>query len=108
MLIPQLEAAIRRLIELSNGAVLKKNRQGGLQLKIFDELLRDEIVENCFGQDTTLYFRVLYTDQRGWNLRNDVCHGISPANTFTDTMADRVFHSLLCIAQVKEESKKAL
>jgi hypothetical protein len=101
ILIPQAEAAIRTLIEFGGGATLKKNRQGGLQLRTFDDLLRDEIVQNCFGDDSVFYFRVLLTDQRGWNLRNDTCHGISPAGSYNYSTADRVLHVLLCLAQVR-------
>src|SRR5690606_37083793 len=86
------EAAIRTLVEFMGGATLRRNRQGGLQLRTFDDLLRDESVENCFGVDMSFYFRMLLTDQRGWNLRNDVCHGISPAGAFNYSTADRVMH----------------
>ncbi|MEG5786968.1 DUF4209 domain-containing protein [Enterobacter bugandensis] len=105
ILTPQTEAAIRNLVELMGGATLKKNRQNGLQLRTFDDLLRDKIVEECMGTDTTFYFRVLLTDQRGWNLRNDVCHGISPSNMFNYSTADRIVHTLLCLSQVRESEK---
>ncbi len=104
ILIPQVEAAIRTLVELMGGATLRKNRQGGLQLRTFDDLLRDESVENCFGEDSSFYFRMLFTDQRGWNMRNDVCHGISPTGAFNYSTADRVMHVLLCLAQVRESN----
>jgi len=104
ILVPQAEAAIRTLVELMGGATLRRNRQGGLQLRTFDDLLRDERVENCFGPDTSFYFRMLLTDQRGWNVRNDVCHGISPAGAFNYSTADRVMHVMLCLSQVRESN----
>lgn len=104
VLVPQAEAAIRTLVELMGGATLRKNRQGGLQLRTFDDLLRDESVENCFGADTSFYFRMLLTDQRGWNMRNDVCHGISPAGAFNYSTADRAMHVMLCLSQVRESN----
>ena len=90
-------------MESSGGAVLKKNRQGGLQLLTFDALLRSEQVLQCSGKDITFYFRVLLTDQRGWNLRNDVCHGISTSNRFNAITADRVMHVLLCLSRAREQ-----
>jgi hypothetical protein len=104
ILVPQAEAAIRMLVELTGGATLRKNRQGGLQLRTFDDLLRDESVQNCFGSDTSFYFRMPLTDQRGWNMRNDVCHGISPAGAFNYSTADRTLHVMLCISQVRESN----
>lgn len=103
LLVPQVEAAIRTLVELSGGVTLKKNKSGGLQLLTFDDLLRDDAVSKCFNNDTVFYFRGLLTDQRGWNVRNDVCHGVSPITSFDYWVADRVFHVLLCLAQVKEK-----
>ncbi|ELX8347117.1 DUF4209 domain-containing protein, partial [Enterobacter hormaechei] len=105
ILTPQTEAAIRNLVELTGGATLKKNRQQGLQLRTLDDLLRDKIVEVCMGTDTTFYFRALLTDQRGWNIRNDVCHGISPSSRFNHSTADRIIHTLLCLSQVRENEK---
>jgi len=102
VLVPQAEAGIRMLVELMGGSTLRKNRQGGLQLRTFDDLLRDVSVENCFGTDSSFYFRILLTDQRGWNMRNDVCHGINPAGAFNYSMADRIMHVILCLAQVRE------
>ena len=104
ILVPQAESAIRTLVELMGSATLRKNRQGGLQLRTFDDLLRDESVEKCFGADTAFYFRMLLTDQRGWNLRNDVCHGISPAGAFNYSTADRIVHVILCLSQVRESN----
>jgi hypothetical protein len=51
-------------------------------LKIFDDFLREEAVMKSLGENVAHYFRVLFTDQRGWNIRNDVCHGITPLPGF--------------------------
>jgi|APSaa5957512622_1039677.scaffolds.fasta_scaffold10569_2 hypothetical protein len=103
LLIPQIESAFRKFVEHTGGPVLKPSRGGGMHLKTLDELLRDQRVINVFGEDMSLYFRILLTDQRGWNLRNDVCHGISPAATFQVNISDRVIHTLLCLALVRDK-----
>ncbi len=102
ILVPQIEAAIRTLVQLMGGAILIKNRQGGMSLRTLGDLLRDEKIKNCFGDDLPFYFRMLLTEQKGWNIRNDICHGISPTNTFNPLIADRVLHMILCLAQVRE------
>lgn len=101
ILVPQIEAAIRTLVELTGGATLRSTRQGGLQLRTLDDLLRDEKVKECFGIDLSFYFRILLTEQRGWNIRNDVCHAISPSGGFSPSTADRIMHVILCLAQVR-------
>lgn len=101
VLIPQIEDAIRNLVEITGGPIYKRGRSGGLFLKTFDEVLRDERVSGSLGEDAVLYLRVLFTDPRGWNLRNSVCHGMSPADSFTPAIADRVLHSMLLLAQLR-------
>ena len=103
LLIPQIEDAVRNIIEHSGGIVLKPARIGGLHLRTMDELLRDENFVNVFGDDVALYFRVLFTDPRGLNLRNDVCHGMCTAAFFNMDLADRVFNALLILAQVRTQ-----
>ena len=102
-MIPQVEDAVRNLVEKMGGVVLKPARNGGLHPKMFDELLRDERMAQIFGEDTALYFQVLFTDPRGWNLRNNVCHGITPDSSFNASEADRVVYVLLCLALTREQ-----
>lgn len=103
VLIPQIEALIRNLAEMIGLPVLKQSRSGGFNYRTLDELLREENIKQVFGEDMSLFLRVLFTDPRVWNLRNNVCHGISHAGIFNEHIADRVFHALLCLALVKEK-----
>ena len=105
LLIPQIEEAIRNLVELGGGNVLKQARGGAFHLKTFDEILRDDVIINVLGEDFATYFRILFTDQRGWNLRNNVCHGLSNPNMFNNQTADRLLHSLLCLGLIQAKSK---
>jgi len=105
MLIPQLEAAVRNLVEMSGGAVLKRGRGGGFHLRTLDEILRSEQVTQSLGEDIAFYFRVILTDQRGWNIRNDVCHGVSLQHQFSKNVTDRIVHILLVLAQLRFEEK---
>jgi len=106
ILIPQIEAIIRNLAEKIGIPILKSSRSGGFFYRTLDELLREEGIISVLGEDMCLYFRVLLTDPRGWNIRNDVCHGISGPENFNQMVADRIFHVLLCLALVKERRKK--
>ncbi|EMT40060.1 hypothetical protein TthWC1_0432 [Thermoanaerobacter thermohydrosulfuricus WC1] len=106
ILIPQIEASIRNLAEKIGAPILKPSRLGGFHYKNLDDLLTDENIIDVLGEDMCLYLRTLLTDPRGWNLRNNICHGISPIETFNQIAADRVFHVLLCLALVKEEKDR--
>ena len=108
LLIPQIENALRVLLEKAGGSVLKPARGGGFNLKVLDDLLRDPLLIQVFGEDIVFYFHALLVDPRGWNLRNCVCHGLCDASEFGPSMSDRIIHVLLCLALVrkKEQVKK--
>jgi hypothetical protein len=54
-----------------------------------------------FSEDWTVYMRVLLTDPRGWNVRNNLCHGMLEPDEISDVVADRIFHVLLMLALVR-------
>lgn len=101
ILIPQIEALIRNLAEKIGLQILKPSHSGGFNYKTLDDLLREKAIIDILGEDICLYFRVLFTDPRGWNLRNNICHGIAQIEHFNSITADRVFHALLCLALIK-------
>lgn len=107
MLVPQIEDTVRRLVGMTGGQTMKKGRNDGLLLRNLDELLRDERAEQVLGADATFYLRVLLTDQRGWNVRNDVAHGITPLEQFNAGPADRLFHALLLLGSLRAKPIEA-
>ncbi|MEA5487872.1 MULTISPECIES: DUF4209 domain-containing protein [Pseudanabaena] len=103
LLIPQIEATVRKLVEISGGTVLKRGRGGGFHLITLDDLLRSEQVKQALGEDASLYFRVVLTDQRGWNIRNDVCHGISMQHKCSQVVVERLIHILLVLGLLRHK-----
>lgn len=100
LLIPQFEEAIRNLVEINGGSVLVP-KNDSFQLKTFDYLLSDPLVKEVFGEDASLYFKVLFTDKRGWNLRNDLAHGMLDSSHFNKQNSDRLLHAFLCLGMVR-------
>jgi hypothetical protein len=105
LLIPQIETSIRNLIEQNNGVVLEPSSLEAFQLKTFNKLLLDDIVKYTLGKDIQIYFRALYTDPRGWNLRNKICHGLSEPSSSSRSTSERVLHSLLIIGTLRKIKK---
>ncbi len=105
VLIPQFEEAIRNLIELNGGSILVY-KNNGYNLKNLDHLLRDKIISDVFGEDISLYFKVLFTDNRGWNLRNEIAHGILDPSHYNKQTADRLLHAILSLGFVRLIDKK--
>jgi len=101
LLVPQIEAVIRNLVRMSGGSDLKSARGGGFHLKTLDELLRGTEIIPVLREDAVFYLRTLLSDPRGWNIRNDVCHGISRYEQMSENVADRLMHVLLLLALVR-------
>lgn len=101
LLTPQIERALRRLLELSGISTYRPGRHGGFKLKTLDEILREPAIEQVLGTDFTLYARVLLTDHRGLNVRNALAHGVLTADQMTSALGDRIIHVLLMIARVR-------
>lgn len=103
IMIPQFEEAIRNLIEKNNGIVMVQ-KGDAYNLKTFDHLLSDDIVTNVFGEDRALFFKAIFTDRRGWNLRNQLAHGMMDYEHMTNKQnSDTILHAFLCLAFVRYE-----
>ena len=100
-MIPQIESAVHQLVKLNDGCVYEKNRHGGMQLKFFERLLSDKGVTKYFDEDAIFYFKTMLTDQKAFNIRNDVCHGIMPPEKFDCLCAVRIVHIILCLSQIQ-------
>lgn len=103
LLVPQIEAAIRNLVENEGISVIKQQKhvEKGFQLITLDELLSKEPVKQVFSPDGAMYLRLVLTDQRSLNIRNDLCHGILPPNNFHSGVAARLLHVLVMIGMVR-------
>lgn len=100
LLIPQFEQAIRNLIEMNGGSILVE-KDGVFKLKTFEHILSDSIVKEVFGDDKVMYFKVLFTDNKGWNLRNDFAHGLLDIEHFNKQNVERIIHAVLCLGIVR-------
>lgn len=109
ILIPEIERAIRELVQQATGRIYQRNRYGFLQLRTLDDLLRESSLRSALstrGEDVFTYLRVLLTDQRGWNLRNVFCHGMATPGYVGISYADRVIHALLLLALIEDRDKE--
>ena len=105
LLIQQIEDALRELLEIAGGQVLKPSKDGGrFDLRTLDDILRDEIIGGIFGNDVVLYLRVVFTDPRGVNLRNRVCHDLMRTCDYTQEIANLVIHALLLLGRVRKHA----
>ena len=59
------------------------------------ELLYSKDIQDALGPELTLHFLTLYSDPRGFNLRNKVAHGMIDADEIDPGLASRIIHTLL-------------
>jgi len=64
--------------------------------------LRDEKVAAVLGPNISSYLRILLTDARGWNLRNNVCHGLASPGMLSAPAADRILHAILVLGLFRQ------
>lgn len=104
LLIPQIEAAFRTLIDKRGKAVIrpqKNKNNSGFTQRILDDILKDNVITDTFGEDFSFYARIVLTDQRGLNIRNNLCHGLVDPAFFNSVVADRLLHIFCVLTLVK-------
>jgi len=102
LLVPQIEHTIRNFIDILTGEIYKKGDLGSISLKSLDTLLNEECLQNILTERITTYLKLILTDKRGWNLRNDICHALKTPQEYDYKSADRLFHIIILLMHVKE------
>lgn len=108
ILIPQIEATFRNLVRLSGGLILKNspNALGIYDYRPLGSLIRDKVVTNAFssrGDDVETYLLFLLVSNIGWNMRNNIFHGISLEESFNQDTSNRLIHILLMLTLIKKD-----
>lgn len=98
VLLPQVEAALRDLLAKLGGAVMKPDpHHGGFQSIGLGEILSAETFVAQVAEDIRFHLRVLLTDPRGINLRNDALHGLAAHELFGRGIANWLVHAVIMI-----------
>ena len=106
LLVPQIENAMRRLLEML-GEAPNKPRRGDLKEKTektLNDILDDQAIKAYLGEEVVLYLSTFLVDPRGRNLRNRMAHGLMSAAEFHRGVSDRVLHVLLLLSGVERSS----
>ena len=107
VLVPQIENALRRLLEML-GEPPNKARRGDPKEKTektLNDILDEQAIKTYLGEEVVLYLSTLLVDPRGRNLRNRMAHGLMSAAEFHRGVSDRVVHVLLLLSGVERASR---
>ncbi len=107
VILPQVERALRELLSLMGVATLKAGRNGKVQVKNLNDILREPAIKQALGDDVRLYLQTFLADERGQNIRNLVCHGLAGPALFNYRLADQVLHALLTVSLVRAKAAEA-
>jgi lysyl-tRNA synthetase class 1 len=109
VLIPQIERGARELMGWLGEPVTKSNKTTpgiGQSIGMGDvsssEAFRDEL-----GPDLPLHLSALYSDPRGWNLRNRFAHGLLHDDEIHEGVTNWLIHTLLVLSAVRLPSDDA-
>lgn len=105
LIVPQFEAAIRRLFALNGVNIMrtKADPSEGNEYLSLDGLLGSDAALQFMTEDMVNYLRNVLTDQYGWNIRNQVSHGLLGMGSFSFGLADRLVHAFLLLSTFKKK-----
>lgn len=101
LIIPQIEDIFRNIIIAAGGTTLIPKDGGYFEVISFDAALNNSFIENLFGANFVKYFKIVFTDKIGWNLRNRIAHGLISPKGFNQMTSDYLFHSFLCFGLIR-------
>jgi len=101
ILVTEIENAVRVIAHILRLSIQKRNRLGGFDLKNLGDFLSDDTVAAFLTEDIVTYLRVVLTDRRGWNLRNNTCHGVLRAESFSKAASQQLLHVVLVLSAVR-------
>lgn len=97
ILVPQVEYGFRgiaRDLGIPTSKSRPKSPSEDTAISMGDFLFNEDI-RSLLGEDLIIHFSSLYSDRRGYNVRNNIAHGlIQPAN-ITEGLTNAVIHSLM-------------
>jgi lysyl-tRNA synthetase class 1 len=99
VLVPQVERALRTITGKLGEPVTRKHptmlhREIAIGM---GEMFGNKVVKETLGVDLTLYFKLIYSDPRGLNLRNSIAHGTLERGMVNAVISDLLIHSLLVL-----------
>ncbi len=103
VLVFQVENSLRELLRFL-GRPITKSTDDGYQPKNMNDVLHDPAVKDALDPKLWSFLKVLYTDNRGMNLRNLVAHGVAPSGAFNRINAALVVQSVVFLALIREEA----
>ena len=82
ILVPQIENAVRCLAIECGEPVYNINEEGIEEIKTMHAVLELEGIKDCLDEDLLLALKTIFCSKFGFNIRNNIAHGIFSDNFF--------------------------
>ena len=76
LIIPQVEASVRRLASLINAPISKVNLDGTEDYNTLSSILDNDVFKDAIDEDIIFNLKLLFDNKIGLNLRNNFSHGL--------------------------------
>ncbi|WP_240792539.1 DUF4209 domain-containing protein [Bacillus thuringiensis] len=107
VLIPYIEATLRNIIHVVGGNIHKPNKKGGFDKILLGDILASSELKDVLGEDAIFYFKLVYNDVRGYNLRNNMAHGLVSPSYFNRFTVQLIIHTLLILSTIGPAEEEA-
>lgn len=98
ILVTQFEDVLRTIFDKAGHPVVRPRRdRSGWQFEPFGTFLERDFVKIAMPRDLHQYVKLVMTETTGWNLRNEIAHGLIRPQQCTQVVADTVVHLFLLI-----------
>lgn len=97
ILVPQVEYGLRgiaRDLGIPTSKPRPKSPGEDTAISMGDFLFNDDI-RSLLGDDLMIHFNSLYSDRRGYNVRNDIAHGLIKPTNIKEGLVNAIIHSLM-------------
>ncbi|WP_370695749.1 DUF4209 domain-containing protein (plasmid) [Priestia megaterium] len=101
LLIPYVESTLRNVIRENGGNIYKPNKKGGYDAFLLGDILSSQILKEALTPDIIFYFKLVYNDVRGYNLRNNLAHGLVEPSYFNAHTVQLIIHSLMILSCIR-------
>lgn len=102
VLTPLIKSALREFVRKLGIPVNKKHPiMPGREVPLnIGDMLSKAVVKDALGEDLTFYYRLMFSDSRGRNLRNLLAHGQLRDTDITYEVANLLSNSMLVIGTI--------
>jgi len=101
VLVPEIEHLLRRLTRQLEIPTWEPFRGETFHVKTLGTLLNDVRMATALGS-LLFELKFLFSDTRGFNIRNDFCHGLMSATAYNEISSVMLIHILLCLGLISK------